>query len=142
MHIIPIFHFLFKELIGTTNGVLENICLAFPAVMMKADSDCPKFRENENLSVPPGFVSLTSFILRRGGNVKKNDNSATTFPVASEQEPICMKTKLDTNDINAYSQGLTRRPWINMDLSNHHKPEESHTKHLPMVKLGILHFFG
>ena len=99
---------------------------------MEADNDCPKYQEYKNHSVPPGFVSLSSFILRRVGNVKKNDKSST----------ICMKTKLETNDINAYSQGLMHRPWINMDMCNHHKPEESHTKHLPMVKLGILHSFG
>lgn len=29
MHIIPIFHFLFKELICAKNGFLENIFLAF-----------------------------------------------------------------------------------------------------------------
>ncbi|XP_047167172.1 putative lysine-specific demethylase JMJ16 isoform X2 [Vigna umbellata] len=99
--------------------------------MEEAGYDCPKFQENENLAVPPGFVSLTSFILRKSGNVKKNDNS-TAFPVASEQEPNCMKTELETNDIDAYRQGLIRRPWINMDPSNNHKPKESHTKHLPM----------
>ncbi|WVZ05859.1 hypothetical protein V8G54_019205 [Vigna mungo] len=99
--------------------------------MEEAGYDCPKFQENENLAVPPGFVSLTSFILRKGGNVKKNDKS-TAFPVASEKEPNCMKTELETNDIDAYRQGLIRRPWINMDLSDNHKPKESHTKHLHM----------
>ncbi|KAK7378475.1 hypothetical protein VNO80_03917 [Phaseolus coccineus] len=137
---------LFKPILfcssATLLSVLKSCCTGlkfnllsdeeFYRVMMEADNDCPKFQENKNLSIPPGFVSLTSFILRRGGNVKKNDKSTTTFPIASDQEPICMKTKLETNDINAYSQGLMRRPWINMDLSNHHKPEESHTKHLPM----------
>jgi len=46
---------------------------------MEADygKDCTKFEKRENLSVPPGFTSLTSFILKRGGNVKKSDKSTT-----------------------------------------------------------------
>ncbi|TKY62348.1 Transcription factor jumonji, JmjN [Spatholobus suberectus] len=106
---------------------------ATPLVMMEANygDDCTKFEKIENLSVPPGFASLTSFILKRGGNVRKIDKS-TTFPIASEQETICMETKPEMSDITVYNQVLMRRPWIILDQSNHHKPEESHTEHLPM----------
>ncbi|KAL5140513.1 Lysine-specific demethylase JMJ703 [Glycine soja] len=82
---------------------------------MEADygKDCTKFEKRENLSVPPGFTSLTSFILKRGGNVKK--------------KPIFMETIPEMNDITAYRQVLMHRPWIISDQSNHRKPEESHT---------------
>lgn len=102
-------------------------------------NDCTKFEEIKNHQVPPGFAPLTSFILKRGGDVKKNDKS-TDFPIASEQEPICMETKAEMNDITSYKQVLMHRPWIILDQSNLHKPEESHTERRPMVKLGILHF--
>lgn len=86
---------------------------------MEADygSNYSKIEKMGHLSVPPGFASLTSFCLKRG----------TTFPTASEQEPIHMETK---------SEIYTHRPWILLDQSNR-KPAESHTEHLPMVKLGI-----
>ncbi|RDY01644.1 Lysine-specific demethylase JMJ703, partial [Mucuna pruriens] len=105
--------------------------------MMEADyaNDCTKFEKIENLSVPPGFASLTSFILKRGGNVKKIDKS-TTFPIASEQEPICMDAKPEMNDTTAYNQILMHRPWIILEQSNHHNPDESCKEHLPMVKFG------
>ncbi|KAG4396338.1 hypothetical protein GLYMA_19G165500v4 [Glycine max] len=102
-------------------------------VIMEADygKDCTKSENRENLSVPPGFTSLTSFILKRDGNVKKSDKS-TAFQIASEQEPIFMETIPEMNDISAYRQVLMHRPWIIADQSNHHKLEESHIKHLPM----------
>lgn len=105
---------------------------------MEADNGnvCTAFEKMENLSVPPGFASLTSFILKRSGNDKKIDKS-TTFPIASEQEPICMETKPEMNDITAYKQALIHRPWIILDQSNHHKPEESQTEHLPRVKFSL-----
>lgn len=88
-----------------------------------------------NLSVPPGYVSLTSFILKRGEKVKKIDGAAT-FPTPSEQEP----TKADMNDVDAYNQINRHRPWILLDQSNH-KPEESHTEHLTKVSCESCTFF-
>ncbi|KAL2321058.1 hypothetical protein Fmac_030027 [Flemingia macrophylla] len=101
---------------------------------MEADNGnvCTSFEKIENLSVPPGFASLTSFILKRGVNDKKVDKS-TSFPIASEQEPIFMETKPEMDDITAYKQVLMHRPWIILDHSNHCKPEESRTEHLPRV---------
>lgn len=98
--------------------------------------NCAKIDKMGNLSVPPGFASLTSFILKRGEKVEKT-NKSTTFLTPSEHEPICMDTKPEMNDIATYKKILKDRPWILLDQSNH-KPEESHPKHLPMVKLGIL----
>ena len=92
-----------------------------------------KLKEMGDLSVPPGFVSRTSFILKRGKRVKEIDKS-TTFLNESEHEPIYMDTERGIDDIAAYNQILTHRPWILFDQSNH-KPEKSHTEHLPMVKL-------
>ncbi|KAK7396440.1 hypothetical protein VNO78_17451 [Psophocarpus tetragonolobus] len=110
-----------------------DVPLSCCTVMMEADygKDCTKFEKRENLSVPPGFTYLTSFILKRGGHVKKSDKS-TTFPIASEQGPVWMETIPEMNDITASRQILRHRPWIISDKSNHYKPEKSHTEHLPM----------
>ncbi|KAK7284126.1 hypothetical protein RJT34_18865 [Clitoria ternatea] len=95
-----------------------------PSVNMKEDhrDGRAKLKNMENLSAPPGFASLTSFILKRGGQVKNTDKSKT-FPIASEM-----------NDITTYKKGLMHRPWIVLDQSDH-IPEESHTEHIPVVKL-------
>lgn len=85
----------------------------------------------ENVSVPPGFVSLTSFFLKRVENVNKTDKSPT-IPTAPEHVDI----KPEMNDVAAYNH----RPWILLDESSH-KPKESHTERLPMVKLEILQSF-
>ncbi|KAK7245357.1 hypothetical protein RIF29_40197 [Crotalaria pallida] len=82
--------------------------------------------ETEDVSVPPGFASLTSFFLKRVEKVKETDKSAN-FLTASEHKSICSDIKPETNDIAAYKH----RPWILLDESNR-KPEESHSKHLPM----------
>ncbi|OIW05058.1 hypothetical protein TanjilG_02765 [Lupinus angustifolius] len=74
--------------------------------------------EMENLTVPPGFASLTSFFLKRVEKVKKTDKSETVS--ASEE-------KSEMNSITACKD----RPWILLDESNQ-KPEESRTEHLPM----------
>ncbi|KAJ1416604.1 Zinc finger, C5HC2-type [Sesbania bispinosa] len=94
---------------------------------MEADygSNYSKIEKMENLTVPPGFASLTSFLLQKSKKVKKTKKS-TTFPTASGQEPICMKTKPEMNDTTAYN-----RPWIIFDQSNH-KPEESQMARLHM----------
>ncbi|XP_061343442.1 putative lysine-specific demethylase JMJ16 [Gastrolobium bilobum] len=96
---------------------------------MEADygSNCAKIEKMGNLSVPPGFASLTSFNLKRVGKVKKTDKSTT----ASEHEPVHVEIKPEMNGITAYNQILMHRPWIILDQSNQ-KPEESHTEHLPM----------
>ncbi|KAK7336877.1 hypothetical protein VNO77_17428 [Canavalia gladiata] len=100
--------------------------VALVQMMMEADHEngCAKYEKKETLSVPPGFASLTSFILKRAGRVKKT-NKSTTFPIAPEQEPIHMETKPQKHDI------VMHRPWIFTDQSNH-KPVESRTEHLLM----------
>ncbi|XP_027349831.1 putative lysine-specific demethylase JMJ16 [Abrus precatorius] len=100
--------------------------------MTEADcgNDCAKYVKMENISVPPGFASLTSFKLKRSGKVKET-NKSTSFPIASEQEPIHMDTKPEMNDIAAYKQVIMHRPWIISD-QRYHKPEESHMERPPM----------
>lgn len=83
--------------------------------MMEAnyESNSSKIKKMEHVSVPPGFASLTSFYLKRDEKVNKTDKSTNIVP----------------NEI------YTHRPWILLDQSSKHKPQESHNDHLPMVKL-------
>lgn len=87
------------------------------AAMMEAnyESNSSKIKKMEHVSVPPGFASLTSFYLKRDEKVNKTDKSTNIVP----------------NEI------YTHRPWILLDQSSKHKPQESHNDHLPMVKLVI-----
>ncbi|WJX84376.1 hypothetical protein P8452_66959 [Trifolium repens] len=75
-----------------------------------------------NLSVPPGFASLTSFFLKRDDKVTKTDKS----------DPIQTETNPEIDDNASYNQFYMQRPWIILDQSKH-KPVESHTEHLPVV---------
>ncbi|CAJ2632967.1 unnamed protein product [Trifolium pratense] len=80
-----------------------------------------------HLSIPPGFASLTSFILKRDDKVKKTNKS----------DSIPTETNPEMDDNASYNQIYTQRPWIIEDQSKR-KPEESHTEHLPGVKLNSL----
>ncbi|XP_041009146.1 putative lysine-specific demethylase JMJ16 isoform X4 [Juglans microcarpa x Juglans regia] len=88
----------------------------------KRRRSCISDENVESLSVPPGFVSLTSFLLKR---VEKSEeiNNSMSFVSASKQEPIKMDTLSDMTDIADLKTSLKRRPWILFDQSNH-SPEE------------------
>ncbi|CAL5193770.1 unnamed protein product [Lathyrus oleraceus] len=78
----------------------------------------------EPLSAPPGFVSLTSFFLKKDDKVEKT----------SKSDPIPAKTKPEMDDNTSYNQINAHRPWIVLD-QNRCKSEESCAEHLPRVKL-------
>ncbi|KAL0459392.1 UNVERIFIED_CONTAM: putative lysine-specific demethylase [Sesamum latifolium] len=63
----------------------------------------------EDLSVPPGFVSLTSFTLKR----KVTDQEAADpMAVAGESGPVLMSDPLSSVDIEKLKTSFTQRPWI------------------------------
>ncbi|KAM3683295.1 hypothetical protein ACJW31_12G136500 [Castanea mollissima] len=76
----------------------------------------------EGLSAPPGFVSRTSFVLKR---VEKSDETNNTISSlgAPKQEPIKTDTMFDKTDIAELSGMLKRKPWILFDESNY-SPKE------------------
>ncbi|KAM4077386.1 hypothetical protein ACJW30_12G134600 [Castanea mollissima] len=76
----------------------------------------------EGLSAPPGFVSRTSFVLKR---VEKSDETNNTISSlgAPKQEPIKTDTMFDKTDIAELSGTLKRKPWILFDESNY-SPKE------------------
>ncbi|XP_054815387.1 putative lysine-specific demethylase JMJ16 isoform X3 [Prosopis cineraria] len=78
-----------------------------------------KSKSKEIPSAPPGFRSLTSFMLKK---VAKTDKS--------ECDPICMESILKLNDAAAYRAILKHRPWILFDHSNC-DPEKSNTEDFP-----------
>ncbi|KAG7984750.1 hypothetical protein I3843_04G177000 [Carya illinoinensis] len=99
----------------------------------KCRRSCISDENVENLSVPPGFVSLTSFILKR---VEKSEeiNNSMSFVSASKKEPIKMDTMSAMTDITDLKTSLKRRPWILFDQSNH-SPDELEAGQLDMVDL-------
>ncbi|KAK2989478.1 hypothetical protein RJ640_019577 [Escallonia rubra] len=85
------------------------------------------FVESDNvdkLAVPPGFVPLTSFTLKR---VKNNEEACTSMAFDGS------KFGSESADINAekLKDASKKRPWINYDQLNH-KSEESETEELDM----------
>ncbi|KAI4301085.1 hypothetical protein L6164_034401, partial [Bauhinia variegata] len=89
-----------------------------------------RLKDNDNmgnLSVPPGFKSLSSFNLKRLGKVEETDKS-TAFVTASDDE---LNTMAQMNSISACRSIIEDRPWIVFDRSNSN-PEESDTEKLPM----------
>ncbi|KAG6724331.1 hypothetical protein I3842_03G255000 [Carya illinoinensis] len=77
----------------------------------------------ESFPVPPGFVSLTSFTLRRVERSEETNNSMS-FESASTLEPIKTDNMSDVTDIAELKRSCKRRPWIPFDKSSH-SPEES-----------------
>ncbi|KAL0383627.1 UNVERIFIED_CONTAM: putative lysine-specific demethylase [Sesamum calycinum] len=70
----------------------------------------------ENLSVPPGFVSLTSFTLKR----KVTDQGdADPMAVAGESEPVLISAPLSDVDIEKLKSSFMQRPWVYHDQLDH-----------------------
>ncbi|KAK4407238.1 putative lysine-specific demethylase [Sesamum angolense] len=70
----------------------------------------------ENLSVPPGFVSLTSFTLKR----KVTDQGAADpMAVAGESEPVLISAPLSDFDIEKLKSSFMQRPWVYHDQLDH-----------------------
>ncbi|PQM36271.1 putative lysine-specific demethylase JMJ16 isoform X1 [Prunus yedoensis var. nudiflora] len=61
-------------------------------------------------SVPPGFASRTSFVLKRMEKVEE-----TNGVNASKQEPIQMDSTSDLTDMDKLKRSLQHRPWILFD---------------------------
>lgn len=87
----------------------------------------PKLAE---FTVPPGFVSLTSFTLKK---VENNGEtcSSMAFVSASDKEPAQLDTGCDTLDTVSFKRSLKRRPWILYDQYNH-RLEEIDSEQLDM----------
>lgn len=96
----------------------------------------------ESPSVPPGFVSLTSFIVKRVEKSEESNNSQS-FMSASKQEPIITDTMSDITDIAELKRSVKRRPWMLFNQSNH-RLEESESEQFDMVidPLPVLEMLG
>ncbi|XP_057480253.1 putative lysine-specific demethylase JMJ16 isoform X3 [Actinidia eriantha] len=82
--------------------------------------------KGDKLSVPPGFVSLTSFSLKRVGNSKEACRSLASGS-GLEPEPVQMDISID--DSAKLKRSFKRRPWILYDQYTHN-PEESYSEQL------------
>ncbi|XAR61090.1 hypothetical protein NMG60_11034699 [Bertholletia excelsa] len=91
-------------------------------------SNCVKNGAVEKLSVPPGFVSLTSFTLKR---VENNEETSTELALGYElePEPVQMDSSSGVNDIAKLKRSLTHRPWMLHDQYSCN-PEESDSEQL------------
>lgn len=93
--------------------------------------------KEENLDVPPGFESLTSFTLKR-----VEDNEIETPSLAStsgsESRSIKMETEFDSSDAANISRSLRRRPWINYGQFYNSSDEESDSEHLNQVSVSFI----
>jgi hypothetical protein len=97
----------------------------------KRTRSCLNDKNVERLSSPPGFVSLTSFILKRVEKSEETNNSIS-LESASKQEPIKMSSMFDMTDIAELKRSLQCRPWVLFDQSNQ-SLEKSESEQFDMV---------
>ncbi|XP_043691747.1 lysine-specific demethylase JMJ703-like isoform X2 [Telopea speciosissima] len=97
--------------------------------------------ENVESSVPPGFVSLTSFTLKR---VEDSEimMSYLESSIASEPQPAKLDTKGDVSDDLKIPRTLRRRPWINYSQFENSSEEESDSEQdyppRPVLPKGVI----
>ncbi|KAA8550742.1 hypothetical protein F0562_002426 [Nyssa sinensis] len=91
---------------------------------------CVKDDKVDKLSVPPGFVSLSSFMLKRL-ETSEETCSSMAFGSEFEPEPAQMDTACNVFDIANLKRSLRRRPWILYNQFNHNA-EESDSEKLDM----------
>lgn len=94
---------------------------------------------NENmddLSAPPGFVSLTSFILKRVGKIEEANNSKE-FLDSSTRKPTYLDSMSGVNDNAMLKKTLRQIPRIIIDPANHNS-EVSDSEHCHMVILLLM----
>lgn len=84
-----------------------------------------------SLSAPPGFVSLTSFILKRMEKSEETNNSLS-LESASKQESIKTSFMFNMPDTAELKRSLQCRPWVLFDQSNQN-PEKSESEQFDMV---------
>lgn len=90
----------------------------------------------EKLSVPPGFVSLSSFTLKR---VLSSEVASSSMAVGDvcETERSQMVFTPGIDDIEKFKSNLGHRPWILYDQLNFH-PNESDSE----LEVVIIFFFS
>lgn len=85
----------------------------------------------DDLSVPPGFASLTSFTLKRMEDSEETCNSMA-FGSAFRPDPTNMDAACDPIDIAEFKRSLRHRPWILYDQCDHEE-EDSDPKQIDAV---------
>lgn len=78
----------------------------------------------DKLSAPPGFVSHTSFLLKKVENSEESCN-LVAFASASAQEPVCANIPSDTVDAGTLKRSLRNRPWILYEQSDDNQKEST-----------------
>ncbi|KAH9729329.1 putative lysine-specific demethylase JMJ16 [Citrus sinensis] len=78
----------------------------------------------DKLSAPPGFMSLTSFLLKKVENSEESCNSVA-FASASAQEPVCANAPSDMVDAGTLKRSLRNRPWILYEQSDNNQKESN-----------------
>lgn len=95
--------------------------------------------KRDKLSVPPGFVSLTSFTLSR---VENSEEICSSMSMGSESEPEQVQADVfcSITDSTMLKRALSGRPWIRYDHSGHN-PEEHECEQLDtVIFLIFIHF--
>lgn len=93
----------------------------------------------DKLSAPPGFVSHTSFRLKKVENSEESCNPVA-FASACAQEPVCANTPSDTVDAGTLKRSLRNRPWILYEQSDDNQKESTFEQ--PVEVIFLLIFFS
>lgn len=88
----------------------------------------------DKLSAPPGFMSLTSFLLKKVENSEESCNSVA-FASASAQEPVCTNAPSDMVDAGTLKRSLRNRPWILYEQSDNNQKESNFEQPVEVIFL-------
>lgn len=81
-------------------------------------------RIEDDIPAPPGFVSLTTFALKR---TKRDDEACNLAGIGSDIDPEPTKAFPDTPDVDKLQKSVKQRPWILDDqLINLENPDRKH----------------
>ena len=88
----------------------------------------------DKLSAPPGFMSLTSFLLKKVENSEESCNSVA-FASASAQEPVCTNAPSDMVDAGTSKRSPRNRPWILYEQSDNNQKESNFEQPVEVIFL-------
>ncbi|PIA36397.1 hypothetical protein AQUCO_03400348v1 [Aquilegia coerulea] len=83
-------------------------------------------------SVPPGFASLTSFVLKKLDDCEATMNSVASVGVCESQSSV-MDAQGEIGDKTKLTRSLRRRPWINYRKFNNSSEEESDSEQFDQI---------
>lgn len=89
-------------------------------------TDLKNNKHMKNLPVPPGFMSFTSFKLKRIEKGYEETDGSKDYLDGSKEDPLQIDTMVGLSGNDLLKRSLRHRPWILFDGANHKSEESDH----------------